>query len=92
MKGLEAEGSAADAAPTGTDRLWMARVNPYDAIALDIMLPGMSGYRVCAARPRTGERDADPRRHVGAMEVLWGGLFLVPDGNHLEYRRSPATG
>ena len=23
---------------------------------------------------------------------LWGGLFVVPDGNHFEYRRSPATG
>lgn len=47
-KGLEAEGFAADIALNGTDGLWMARENPYDAIVLDIMLPGMNGYQVCA--------------------------------------------
>jgi DNA-binding response OmpR family regulator len=47
-KGLEAEGFATDVALTGTDGLWMARENPYDAIVLDIMLPGMNGYKVCA--------------------------------------------
>jgi DNA-binding response OmpR family regulator len=46
-KGLEAEGFATDVAHTGTDGLWMAREHPYDAIVLDIMLPGLSGYRVC---------------------------------------------
>jgi two-component system OmpR family response regulator len=48
-KGLEAEGFATDVAFTGTDGLWMAREHPYDAIVLDIMLPGLNGYRVCAA-------------------------------------------
>src|SRR6267378_8602527 len=47
-KGLEAEGFATDVALTGTDGLWMARENPYDAIVLDIMLPGINGYKVCA--------------------------------------------
>jgi two-component system, OmpR family, response regulator len=47
-RGLEAEGFAADIALNGTDGLWMARENPYDAIVLDIMLPGMNGYQVCA--------------------------------------------
>ncbi|HVQ89126.1 MAG TPA: response regulator transcription factor [Actinomycetes bacterium] len=47
-KGLEAEGFATDVAATGTDGLWMAREYPYDAIVLDIMLPGIDGYRVCA--------------------------------------------
>jgi DNA-binding response OmpR family regulator len=47
-KGLEAEGFATDVAATGTDGLWMAREHPYDAIVLDILLPGMNGYRVCA--------------------------------------------
>jgi two-component system OmpR family response regulator len=47
-KGLEAEGFAADVALTGTDGLWMARENPYDAIVLDIMLPGINGYKLCA--------------------------------------------
>ncbi|MGH2679291.1 MAG: response regulator transcription factor [Actinomycetota bacterium] len=47
-KGLEAEGFATDVALNGTDGLWMARENPYDAIVLDIMLPGMNGYQICA--------------------------------------------
>jgi len=47
--GLEAEGFATDVARTGTDGLWMAREHPYDAIVLDLMLPEMNGYRVCAA-------------------------------------------
>jgi DNA-binding response OmpR family regulator/anti-sigma regulatory factor (Ser/Thr protein kinase) len=47
-KGLEAEGFATDVALTGTDGLWMARENPYDAIVLDIMLPGINGYQICA--------------------------------------------
>jgi two-component system OmpR family response regulator len=47
-KGLEAEGFATDIALNGTDGLWMAREQPYDAIVLDIMLPGINGYRLCA--------------------------------------------
>ncbi|QKJ18620.1 response regulator transcription factor [Microbacterium hominis] len=47
--GLEAEGFAVDVAHTGTDGLWFARENAYDAILLDIMLPGMNGYLVCRA-------------------------------------------
>ena len=46
-RGLEAEGFAVDVALTGTDGLWMATEHPYDVIVLDIMLPGLNGYRVC---------------------------------------------
>ncbi|KQO11514.1 two-component system response regulator [Agreia sp. Leaf244] len=46
-RGLEAEGFAVDVASTGTDGLWMATEKDYSVILLDIMLPGMSGYRVC---------------------------------------------
>jgi two-component system, OmpR family, response regulator len=48
-KGLEAEGFATDIALNGTDGLWMAREHPYDAIVLDIMLPGINGYKVCGS-------------------------------------------
>jgi two-component system, OmpR family, response regulator len=47
-RGLEAEGFATDVALTGTDGLWMARENPYDAIVLDIMLPGVNGFKICS--------------------------------------------
>ena len=47
-KGLEAEGFAVDVALDGTDGLWMAREHPYDMILLDIMLPGVNGFRICS--------------------------------------------
>ncbi|KOX22667.1 transcriptional regulator [Saccharothrix sp. NRRL B-16348] len=45
--GLEGEGYAVDLAFNGTDGLWMASEHPYAAIVLDILLPGLNGYRVC---------------------------------------------
>lgn len=45
--GLEAEGFAVDVANDGTDGLWLARENEYAAIVLDLMLPGINGYKVC---------------------------------------------
>jgi two-component system, OmpR family, response regulator len=48
-RGLEAEGFATDVAHDGTDGLSMALEHDYDAIVLDIMLPGLNGYKVCAA-------------------------------------------
>ncbi len=46
-RGLGAEGFAVDLASNGTDGLWMAREHPYDAILLDILLPGMNGFAIC---------------------------------------------
>jgi two-component system OmpR family response regulator len=48
-RGLVEEGYAADVARTGEEALWMARATPYDAIVLDLMLPGRSGLEVCKA-------------------------------------------
>jgi DNA-binding response OmpR family regulator len=48
QRGLAAEGFTVDLAHTGPDGLWYATEHVYDAIVLDIMLPGMNGYRVCA--------------------------------------------
>ncbi len=53
-KGLRAEGFATDVALTGTEGLSLARTNEYDAIVLDVMLPGMNGYKVCARLRREG--------------------------------------
>jgi len=45
--GLTAEGLAADVAAKGEDALWMAETHDYDAIVLDVMLPGVSGFETC---------------------------------------------
>ncbi len=46
-RGLEEEGHAVDVAADGPDGLWMAGENPYAAIVLDLMLPGLDGIEVC---------------------------------------------
>ena len=46
-RSLEREGLAADVAPKGEDALWMAGAVEYDAIVLDVMLPGLSGFDAC---------------------------------------------
>lgn len=46
-RGLDEEGHAADVARTGDDAVWMAQAVEYDAIVLDLMLPGLDGVSVC---------------------------------------------
>jgi two-component system, OmpR family, response regulator len=47
-RGLESDGFGVDVALNGPDGLWMATERSYDVIVLDIMLPGMNGFKVCA--------------------------------------------
>jgi two-component system, OmpR family, response regulator len=53
-RGLAEEGHAADVAGTGDDALWMAAATEYDAIVLDVMLPGRDGFDVCRALRERG--------------------------------------
>jgi two-component system OmpR family response regulator len=46
-RGLRDEGHAADVAVRGEDALWMAGATDYDAIVLDVMLPGIDGFEAC---------------------------------------------
>jgi two-component system, OmpR family, response regulator len=43
-RGMREEGMAADVAVRGEDALWMAGSTEYDAIVLDVMLPGIDGF------------------------------------------------
>ncbi|WP_026184267.1 response regulator transcription factor [Salinispora vitiensis] len=45
-RGLQAEGFVVDVAATGPAGLEAARHGEYDAMVLDVMLPGLSGYEV----------------------------------------------
>lgn len=46
-RGLREEGLNADVAIKGEDALWMAGATEYDAIVLDVMLPGIDGFETC---------------------------------------------
>ena len=53
-RGLAEKGNATDVAGCGEDALWMARAHDYDAIVLDVMLPGLDGFETCAALREQG--------------------------------------
>ncbi|MBF6414470.1 response regulator transcription factor [Nocardia cyriacigeorgica] len=53
-KGLAAEGFAVDVVHDGAEGLHRATTADYDLIILDIMLPRMNGYQVCAALRAAG--------------------------------------
>jgi DNA-binding response OmpR family regulator len=67
--GLEAEGFAVDLAHDGVDGLWLARENRYDAIVLDLMLPGLNGSKVCETL--RAEKDWTPILMLTAKDGEW---------------------
>jgi len=83
QRGLRAEGFAVDLAHDGETGLHLAREGGYDAIVLDVMLPKLSGYRVCRAlraeknwvpvlmlSAKDGEYDQADGLDVGADDYL----------------------
>ncbi|MFH5822711.1 response regulator transcription factor [Georgenia sp. AZ-5] len=57
-RALEAEGFSVAVAGDGVDGDWRACEQSFDAMVLDVMLPGMSGYDVCRRLRERG--DATP--------------------------------
>jgi DNA-binding response OmpR family regulator len=53
-RGLEAEGFAVDVAADGTEGAWLAQEFAYDALVLDVMLPGIDGYELCRRLRKAG--------------------------------------
>lgn len=83
QRGLQAEGFAVDLAADGPTGLDLARHGEYDAVILDVMLPGLSGYRVVRAlraescwvpvlmlSAKDGEYDQADGLDVGADDYL----------------------
>ncbi|MFK4851226.1 response regulator transcription factor [Microbacterium sp. ZW T6_19] len=68
-RGLEAEGMVVDVANDGAAGLGLAHDRDYDAIVLDVMMPGMSGYRVCQALRAEG--DWTPVLFLTAKDGEW---------------------
>ena len=54
VRGLREDGHAVDVARTGDDALWMGQAVEYDAVVLDLMLPGLDGVSVCRAWRESG--------------------------------------
>jgi len=77
-RGLEAEGFAVDVAANGTDGLWMAREHEYAVILLDIMLPGISGYRICETL--RAEKDWTPIIMLTAKDGEWDQVEALDTG------------
>ncbi len=53
-RGLEAEGFSVEVSHDGDDGFWRASEGTYDLIMLDIMLPGLNGYRICSRLREAG--------------------------------------
>jgi two-component system OmpR family response regulator len=47
QRGLAEEGYVVDACTDGTEAGWRVRELPYDAVVLDVMLPGEDGFALC---------------------------------------------
>ncbi|MFK0232235.1 response regulator transcription factor [Streptomyces vinaceus] len=54
-RGLCADGHWVDVAHDGHRGLDLARTGPYDAVLLDLMLPGLSGYEICTRLRADGD-------------------------------------
>ncbi|MEZ5112927.1 MAG: response regulator transcription factor [Nocardioidaceae bacterium] len=67
--GLQAEGFVVDTANDGTQGLWMAKEHTYDAIVLDLMLPGINGYKICETLRKA--KDWTPILMLTAKDGEW---------------------
>jgi two-component system OmpR family response regulator len=54
LRGLHNNGDSVDVTRTGEEALWMTAATKYDAIVLDVMLPGIDGFETLAALRREG--------------------------------------
>lgn len=80
---LRSDGFEVDRAADGVDGLWMAEEGVYGLVVLDLLLPGMNGYKVCESirakgidtpilmlTAKVGEYDETDGFDVGADDYL----------------------
>ena len=53
-KGLREQAYAVDVARDGQQALYQAAITDYDAVVLDVMMPGIDGFEVCRRLRRSG--------------------------------------
>jgi two-component system OmpR family response regulator len=70
-RALRGEGMAADVAVRGEDALWMVGATRYDAVVLDVMLPGIDGIETCRRLRSSG---------------IWTPVLMLTARNQLEDR------
>jgi two-component system OmpR family response regulator len=54
LRGFRNNGHVADVTRTGEDAIWMTAATTYDAVVLDVMLPGIDGFETLAALRKSG--------------------------------------
>jgi two-component system response regulator MprA len=85
-RGLREQGHAVDTAGTGDAALDMARGQHYDAIVLDVMLPGMDGFSV--VRSLRGEGNRTPVLMLTARDAA-GDIVAGLDAGADDYLPKP---
>jgi two-component system copper resistance phosphate regulon response regulator CusR len=68
VRGLREAGYAVDTAGDGDAALYQTAINPYDAVILDVMIPGADGFEVC--RRLREDRSAVPVLMLTARDAI----------------------
>lgn len=68
LRGLREAGYAVDTAGDGDSALYQAAINPYDAVILDVMIPGVDGFEVC--RRMRSDHSAVPVLMLTARDAI----------------------
>lgn len=86
QRGLKAAGMAVDVVDNGEDAVWMSGATEYDAIVLDVMLPGIDGFETC--RRMRGEGVWAPVLMLTARDAIADRVAGL-DGGADDYMQKP---
>lgn len=86
---LHETGYEVDLVDNGIDALTLAQANPPDVVLLDVQMPGMDGYEVCAALKRDARTQAIPVMFVTANALGDDEMLKGYDIGAVDYLRKP---